>query len=87
MHREYQQTGRDCGHQVKVFTQLTAQFAKSIGTPDAILIFTSTLSHKMLLIAQREAQRKNIPVVKCHTSSKTALKRSMQEAEQLLGVM
>lgn len=85
MHREYKEIGKACGHRVKVFTQLTAQFAKSIGTPDAILIFTSTLSHKMLLIAEREAQRKNIPVVKCHTSSGMALKRSLQEAEQLAG--
>ena len=84
MHREYIQIGKAHGHKVKVFTHLTARFAKSIGSPDAILIFTSTLSHKMLIVAEKEAKRKKIPVVKSHSSSGMALKRSIREAESMM---
>jgi hypothetical protein len=84
MYREYIQIGREQGHKIKVFTQLPARFAKSIGLPDAILIFTSTISHKMMFIAEREAKRKQIPVVKSHCSSGAALKRSIEEIEIML---
>jgi hypothetical protein len=84
MHREYIQIGKKHGHKIKVFTQLPAQFAKNIGCPDAMLVFTGTVSHKMLNIAQHEAKRKNIPVVKSHCSSGMALKRSIREVEKML---
>lgn len=84
MYREYIQIGKAQGHKIKVFTQLPAQFAKSIGLPDAMLIFTSTISHKMMLIAEREAKRKQILVVKSHSSSAIALKKSIKEIEMML---
>ena len=84
MHREYMQIGKQHGHKVKVFTQLPTRFSKCIGSPDAILIFTSTLSHKMLIIAEKEAKRKNIPVIRSHSSSGTALKKSIKEIETMV---
>lgn len=80
MHREYQQIGKKHGAKVKVYTQLPPKFQKCIGSPDAMLIFTSTVSHKMLRIAEKEAKRKNIPIVKSHSSSGSALKKAIQEA-------
>ena len=32
----------------KVFTQMTADFGKQIGAPDLLVLFTSTVSHKMI---------------------------------------
>ncbi len=84
MYREYIQVGKELGHKIKVFTQLPAQFAKSIGMPDAMLIFTSAVSHKMMFIAEREARRKQIPIVKSHCSSGAALKKSIDEIKMLL---
>ena len=84
MYREYIKIGKAKGHKIKVFTQLPAQFAKNIGLPDAMLIFTSTVSHKMMFVAEREAKRKRIPVVKSHCSSGVALKRSIKEIETMM---
>ena len=35
----------------KVFTQMTADFGKQIGAPDLLVLFTSTVSHKMIRTA------------------------------------
>jgi len=82
MHREYKNIGKKYGAKVKVFTQLPTRFEKCIGCPDAILIFTSTVSHKMLRVAEKEAKRKNIPVIKSHSSSGSALKKAIAEADK-----
>ena len=84
MHREYMQIGKNHGHKLKVFTQLPAKFSKCIGSPDAVLIFTSTVSHKMLKIAEQEAKRKNIPIVRSHCSSGMALKKTIREVEVMI---
>ncbi len=79
MHREYKDIGKEKGAKVKVFTQLPTRFDKCIGFPDAMLIFTKTVSHKMLRIAEKEARRKNILLIKSHSSSGSALKRAIEE--------
>ena len=35
---------------------------KKIGNPDLLILFTNTVSHKMVLAAAQEAKRNNIPV-------------------------
>ena len=62
----------------KVFTQMPASFGKQIGSPDLIVLFTNTVSHKMVRCAIEEAERCNADVIRCHTSSKNAL-------EEILG--
>ena len=57
----------------KVFTQMSANLAKQIGRPDLMVLFTNTVSHKMARCALDEAKRTNARVVRCHTSSKSAL--------------
>lgn len=79
MHEEYKTIGCKHGHRLKVFTQMTARFDKNIGSPDAIVLFTNTVSHKMLLAAVKEAKRKNIPVIRCHTSSGTSLDETLKQ--------
>ncbi|MCT4596951.1 MAG: DUF2325 domain-containing protein [Vallitalea sp.] len=81
MHREYKTVCKKAGHKLKVFTQMSAGLSKSIGNPDGLLIFTSTVSHKMVNIAKKEAKRKNIPVVRCHSSSIDALHNSIKTLE------
>lgn len=39
-----------------------------------MVLFTSTVSHSMVRCAIKEAQRKNVEVVRSHTSSSNALK-------------
>ena len=39
-----------------------------IGSPDAIIIFTNTVSHQMVKFAVTEAEKANADVIRCHTS-------------------
>jgi len=57
----------------KVFTQMTAKLSDQIGEPDLVILFTNTVSHKMVRCAVVEAERKNAEIVRSHTSSKSAL--------------
>lgn len=57
----------------KVFTQMTATMGKQIGCPDVLVLFTNTVSHKMVKCALGEIDESRTNVVRCHTSSKTAL--------------
>lgn len=63
----------------KVFTQMSASLDKQIGTPDMFILFTNTVSHKMVKCAVDEAKKKNIQIVRSHTSSSAALEQILQE--------
>lgn len=63
----------------KVFTQMEADFGKKIGCPDLLVLFTNTVSHKMVISASQEAKKNNIPVARIHTSSASALKCALDE--------
>ena len=56
----------------KVFTQMEANFGKKIGCPDVLVLFTNTVSHKMVKCALDEVGA-STDIVRCHTSSGTAL--------------
>ena len=64
----------------KVFTQMPACLNKQVGTPDMFILFTNTVSHKMVRCAVEEAGRCNACVVRCHTSSKNALEEILCNA-------
>jgi len=81
MHSEYLGICSKRGHRVKVYTQMPARLGKVIGTPDGIVLFTSTVSHQMINIAVKEAKRKKIPVFRCHNSSGTSLEGLLHELE------
>ena len=57
----------------KVFTQMSAQLSKQMGSPDLFVLFTNTVSHKMIKCALDEARKSNAQVVRCHTSRGAAL--------------
>ncbi len=81
MHFIYKKICKKSGHKVKVFTQMPASFSRQIGNPDGILLFTKTVSHKMVGVALKEAKKKNIPVVRCHNSSTSSLEASIKVLE------
>ena len=70
---QYKQICKSFNCKAKVFTQMSAGLGKQIGSPDLIVLFTNTVSHKMVRCAVEEAGRCNADVVRCHTSSKNAL--------------
>ena len=62
----------------KVFTQVPSNLKQQIGTPDLVVLFTNTVSHRMVNCAVTEAKRKNIHIVRSHTSSAAALKQILE---------
>ena len=70
----------DC--KAKVFTQMPAKLGSQIGSPDLIIVFTNTVSHKMMLCAISEAERCKAEVVRSHTSSGSALKEILEKVCQ-----
>lgn len=58
----------------KVFTQLSSQMKKQIGSPDLLILFTNTVSHKMVNCALASVGSKNTNIVRSHSSSMSALK-------------
>lgn len=57
----------------KVFTQMPAHMGSQIGTPDILILFTNTVSHKMAKCAVAEAEKNDTEIIRCHTSSGNAL--------------
>lgn len=70
---QYKKICRSFSCKVKVFTQMRADFAKQIGNPDLLVLFTGTVSHKMAKTALDEVSGTGTDVVRCHTSSGSAL--------------
>lgn len=78
MVREYKEICRKYNCKAKIFTQMTGDLKKQVGSPDLFVLFTNTVSHKMVRCAMDEAKRSRIPVVRSHTSSQMALKEILE---------
>ena len=63
----------------KVFTQMTADFGKQIGAPDLLVLFTSTVSHKMIRTAVDGAKEAGQKLSAATPAAKTALEEILQE--------
>ncbi len=69
----YKKLCKEHNCKVKVFTHMEANLSNQIGSPDMVILFTNTVSHKMVKCALTEAERCNADIVRSHTSSKAAL--------------
>lgn len=70
---QYKQICRNFKCKAKVFTQMSAEFGKQVGSPDLLVLFTNTVSHKMVRAAVEGARGTRTEVVRCHASSQSAL--------------
>ena len=61
----------------KIFTQMSANLSGQIGSPDLLILFTNTVSHKMVRTALAEAEKCKANIVRSHTSSSTALNENL----------
>lgn len=73
MVRRYEDLCREYSCKAKVFAK-PDRGMQNFGNPDLLVLFTGTMSHKMLSIAMGQAKKKNIPVAHSATSSVSALK-------------
>lgn len=79
MENQYASICKSFGYKAKVFTKEHGALKKKIGSPDLMILFTNTVSHKMVLSASAEAKKNNIPIACCHSSSATALSNLLCE--------
>ena len=76
---QYTDICKDYGCKAKVFPKEHGSVKKKIGNPDLMILFTNTVSHKMVITASQEAKKNNIPIARIHTSSATALRSVLDE--------
>ena len=79
MEAQYESICREHGCKAKIFTKENGSMRKKLGTPDLLILFISTVSHKMALSVTQEARRGSIPVARVHTSSASALRAVLRE--------
>lgn len=77
---QYKKICKEYKCKAKVFTQMAGNLRNQIGRPDLIILFTNTVSHKMVRCAVAEAEKSKATVVRCHTSSGTALSEILETA-------
>lgn len=79
MVRQYKQICKAHQCKAKVFTKKAGNLGNQIGSPDAIIIFTNTVSHQMVKSAVTEAEKAKADVIRSHTSSKSALNEILEK--------
>lgn len=73
MTRQYKDLCTEYNHKAKIYPKLTAGL-KNLGSPDLLVLFTNTMSHKMIRCALSEIKGQNTRIARSHTSSMNALK-------------
>lgn len=63
----------------KVYTQMKGTLKNKIGVPDLLVLFTNTVSHKMIHCALSETKGKKTIIARSHSSSMSALKAILEE--------
>ncbi len=71
---QYEAVCKNHGCKAKVFVKEHGALKKKLGCPDLMILFTNTVSHKMVECAVCEAKRNCIPIARVHSSSASALK-------------
>lgn len=79
MNCRYKEICKKHGCKCKVFTQCPANFQNQIGSPDIVIVFVSTVAHKMLNIASVQAKKTGAHVVHCASSSACALENALSQ--------
>lgn len=76
---KYKNLCKEYNCNAKVFTQMGGSLKNRIGNADLLVLFTNTVSHKMVKVALTEAKCSSLKVARCHSSSISALKNVLEE--------
>lgn len=79
MQRNYTEVCAQYGCKAKIFMDNKGVIRKKIGSPDLLILFTSTVSHKMVESAVSEAKRCSARIARSHSSSLNALHGILRE--------
>ena len=82
MERQYKDLCQEYRCRAKVFTKMNGGFKNKIGSPNLMVLFTNTMSHKMMRCALSETKGQNTVIARCHSSSVTALKAILETHTQ-----
>lgn len=72
MIRQYINLCEEYKCKAKVYPKMT-NILRNIGSPDLLVLFTNTVSHKMIRCALSEAKRANVRIARSHSSSMSGL--------------
>lgn len=79
MATRYKEICKNYNCKAKVFTQMTADFENKLGTPNLVILFTNTCSHKMAMRVTKKSDKYKFPVVRIHNASANALKSVLEQ--------
>lgn len=64
MVRQYETICKKHNCKAKIFTQMPSDFENKLGTPDLMVVFTNTCSHKMVRRVNQKSAKHDIPVAR-----------------------
>lgn len=79
MECQYSEICKKYGYKSKIFVKEKASIKDKFGEPDLVVLFTDTVSHKMVNSFLSISKKKKITVIMCHNSSASALKKILSE--------
>lgn len=78
MVQQYKELCKEYECEAKVFTQ-PANMKRKLGSPDVLVLFTNTVSHKLIKNALSQFNGSKESIIRSHTSSLTALRQILIE--------
>ena len=78
MTRRYKELCAEYNCKAKIYPKQVSGL-KNVGSPDLLVLFTSTMSHKMLRSVLCATKGSGTRIARCHTSSIAALKNILSE--------
>ncbi len=78
MTRQYCELCSEYNCKAKIYPKMKAGL-KNIGSPDLLVLFTSTVSHKMVKCALSEIKKGSTKIARSHSSSMAALRCILEE--------
>ena len=79
MERRYKEVCRAYRCQAKVLTKTAGGLKNRLGTPDLMIFFTNTMSHKLVQGALSKVKGGSTIIERCHTSSLSALRSILEK--------
>lgn len=78
MTRQYKDLCAEYDCKAKIYPKMTSAL-KNIGNPDLLVLFTNTVSHKMIRCALDQTKGGTVKTVRSHTSSMNSLREILEE--------
>ncbi len=78
MERQYKDLCQEYRCSAKIFTRMNGGLKNKIGNPDLLVLFTNTMSHKMMRCALSETKGQDTIIARSHSSSMAALKSILE---------